>query len=80
MLIFVIFIFFIRKACQCYGHSNNCTYDAEIDKQNLSIDIHGNYQGGGVCIDCLVWLNISKNDSNLKNNFIISFQSTIRKV
>ena len=47
---------FINLACQCYGHSNNCTYDADIDANKLSIDIHGNYEGGGVCVDCQVKL------------------------
>lgn len=40
------------EPCQCYGHSNECEYDPEVDKNNLSIDIHGNYSGGGVCKNC----------------------------
>ncbi len=42
------------KACQCYGHSKNCTYDPEVDRLGLSLDIHGNYEGGGVCHNCQV--------------------------
>lgn len=41
------------EPCQCYGHSSNCTYDADVDAKKLSIDIHGNYEGGGVCVDCM---------------------------
>ena len=40
------------EPCQCYGHSNECLYDPEIDAKKLSIDIHGNYEGGGVCQSC----------------------------
>ncbi|CAF1033067.1 unnamed protein product [Didymodactylos carnosus] len=40
------------EPCQCYGHSNECQYDENIDRQSLSIDIHGNYEGGGRCVKC----------------------------
>lgn len=39
-------------ACNCHGHSNTCTYSAEVDAQGQSLDIHGRYDGGGVCKDC----------------------------
>lgn len=39
-------------ACNCFGHSDECTYDPEIDEKHLSLDIHGNYEGGGVCQNC----------------------------
>lgn len=39
-------------ACNCFQHSNECTYDTEIDRQHLSLDIHGKYEGGGVCQNC----------------------------
>ena len=42
------------EPCQCYGHSSSCFYDPEIDEKKLSIDIHGNYEGGGVCVNCQV--------------------------
>ncbi len=42
------------EPCQCYGHSTNCIYDSEVDANNLSVDIHGNYSGGGVCVNCQV--------------------------
>ena len=44
-------------ACQCYGHTSECVFDEEVEKQQLSIDIHGNYEGGGVCQNCQVgWM------------------------
>ena len=52
---------FKKTACQCYGHSTNCTYDSEVDRLNQSIDIYGNYEGGGVCHDCEVIIYIFSN-------------------
>ena len=43
---------FVCEACNCHGHSDKCYYDEKIDAQKLSLDIHGQYDGGGVCIDC----------------------------
>jgi laminin, alpha 3/5 len=40
------------EPCQCYGHSDECIYDEEVDKNFLSIDVHGDYKGGGVCQNC----------------------------
>ena len=42
------------SACQCYGHSDQCIYDERVDLEGRSIDIHGNYDGGGVCQNCRV--------------------------
>lgn len=39
-------------ACQCFGHTDKCVYDEEVDNLGISLDIHGNYEGGGVCLDC----------------------------
>lgn len=47
-----IFIFICTIACNCHGHSAECKYDEEVDRQQLSVDIHGNYEGGGVCQKC----------------------------
>ncbi len=43
---------FACEACNCHGHSNECVYSEEIDAQGKSLDIHGNYEGGGVCQNC----------------------------
>lgn len=39
-------------ACNCFGHSETCTYDEATDEKHLSIDIHGKYEGGGICQNC----------------------------
>lgn len=47
----------ILTACECYGHTNDCIYDAEVDRLKQSVDVYGNYVGGGVCQNCRVsWL------------------------
>ncbi|XP_029653643.1 laminin subunit alpha [Octopus sinensis] len=43
---------FMCEPCNCHGHTNACVYDPEIDTKKLSLDIHGNYDGGGVCQNC----------------------------
>lgn len=62
--IFIHFYYFQKKwsqsdhkesqcePCNCHEHSNKCVYDPEIDEQHLSLDIHGNYEGGGRCLEC----------------------------
>nr|CAB3263372.1 laminin subunit alpha-5 [Phallusia mammillata] len=40
------------EACNCHGHSTSCYYDEEVAKRRLSLDLAGNYEGGGVCINC----------------------------
>ncbi|EGI60824.1 PREDICTED: laminin subunit alpha [Acromyrmex echinatior] len=43
---------FICEPCNCFGHSDECIYDPNIDEKHLSLDIHGNYEGGGICQNC----------------------------
>ncbi|CAL7933589.1 unnamed protein product [Xylocopa violacea] len=43
---------FTCEPCNCFGHSDECIYDPEVDEKHLSLDIHGNYEGGGVCTNC----------------------------
>ncbi|XP_044750495.1 laminin subunit alpha-1 [Coccinella septempunctata] len=40
------------QSCNCHGHAKSCHYDEEVEKAGLSMDIQGNYQGGGVCDNC----------------------------
>nr|AAA28662.1 laminin A chain [Drosophila melanogaster] len=40
------------EPCNCHGHSNECKYDEEVNRKGLSLDIHGHYDGGGVCQNC----------------------------
>lgn len=40
------------SACNCFGHTDQCVYNKTIDEMRLSLDIHGSYEGGGVCQNC----------------------------
>jgi hypothetical protein len=40
------------SACNCFGHTEECTYNPEVDREHRSLDIHGHYEGGGVCQNC----------------------------
>eukprot|EP00079_Xenopus_tropicalis_P036607 XP_017950378.1 PREDICTED: laminin subunit alpha-3 [Xenopus tropicalis] len=40
------------EPCNCHGHASDCYYDADIDTRKGSLDIYGQYRGGGVCINC----------------------------
>lgn len=45
---------FSPAACNCHRHSFDCYYDPEVDERRASLDIHGHYRGGGVCLNCQV--------------------------
>ncbi|XP_076784087.1 laminin subunit alpha-2 isoform X1 [Arvicanthis niloticus] len=40
------------EACNCHGKAEECYYDEAVASRNLSLNIHGKYIGGGVCINC----------------------------
>ncbi|XP_012516246.1 PREDICTED: laminin subunit alpha-2 [Propithecus coquereli] len=40
------------EACNCHGKAGECYYDENVARRNLSLNIHGKYIGGGVCINC----------------------------
>ena len=40
------------EPCNCHGHTSKCAYNETVDALGLSLDIHGNYEGGGVCTEC----------------------------
>ncbi|XP_042299302.1 laminin subunit alpha-3-like [Sceloporus undulatus] len=40
------------EPCNCHGHATDCYYDPEIEQRKESLNLYGEYQGGGVCIDC----------------------------
>ncbi|XP_028412186.1 laminin subunit alpha-like, partial [Dendronephthya gigantea] len=40
------------EACNCFGHSSKCEYNELVEAANRSINLDGEYRGGGVCIDC----------------------------
>ncbi|KAF7645654.1 hypothetical protein LDENG_00200400, partial [Lucifuga dentata] len=40
------------EPCNCHRHSFDCYYDPDVDQKRGSLDIHGQYRGGGVCLNC----------------------------
>ncbi|XP_027144166.1 laminin subunit alpha-5 isoform X2 [Larimichthys crocea] len=40
------------EQCNCHRHSFDCYYDPEVDQRRGSLDAHGHYRGGGVCLNC----------------------------
>ena len=40
------------SGCNCHNHTTDCYYDERISQARRSLDIHGNYEGGGVCVNC----------------------------
>ena len=43
-------LFFV--ACNCHNHATDCVYNERIAQEKRSLDINGNYEGGGVCVNC----------------------------
>ncbi|KAL8600730.1 hypothetical protein ACOMHN_057318 [Nucella lapillus] len=40
------------EACNCHGKAVECVYNATVDSLGLSLNGEGQYQGGGVCLNC----------------------------
>ncbi|XP_017342550.1 laminin subunit alpha-5 isoform X1 [Ictalurus punctatus] len=40
------------EQCNCHRHSFECYYDPTVDRRRDSLNMHGEYQGGGVCMEC----------------------------
>ncbi|KAJ7414023.1 laminin subunit alpha 1 [Willisornis vidua] len=40
------------EKCNCHNKAEDCYYDQRIADQKRSMDIHGQYIGGGVCLNC----------------------------
>ncbi|XP_070555377.1 laminin subunit alpha-like [Ptychodera flava] len=40
------------EPCNCHDHTDECEYDEEVARLRISLDIYGNYEGGGVCQNC----------------------------
>uniref|UniRef100_A0A8C5PW47 Laminin subunit alpha 2 n=1 Tax=Leptobrachium leishanense TaxID=445787 RepID=A0A8C5PW47_9ANUR len=38
--------------CNCHWKANECYYDQDVADKRQSLNIHGKYIGGGVCINC----------------------------
>ncbi|XP_072711933.1 laminin subunit alpha-2 [Ciconia boyciana] len=40
------------EPCNCHGKTEECYYDQDVADRNQSLNIHGEYIGGGVCVNC----------------------------
>ncbi|KAM6279709.1 laminin subunit alpha-2 [Porphyrio hochstetteri] len=40
------------EPCNCHGKTEECYYDQDVADRNQSLNIHGQYIGGGVCVNC----------------------------
>lgn len=43
---------FLYTECNCHGKSDECYYNQTVADMKLSVNIHGEYEGGGVCLGC----------------------------
>ena len=55
-------------ACNCHNHSSECYYDQKVAEECKSLDIKGNYSGGGVCINCQVRTGLNRFASHCKED------------
>nr|XP_046228322.1 laminin subunit alpha-2 isoform X8 [Scatophagus argus] len=42
----------ICEKCNCHGKAEECYFNQTVADLSLSLDSHGQYRGGGVCISC----------------------------
>uniref|UniRef100_A0AAX7TVN3 Laminin subunit alpha 2 n=1 Tax=Astatotilapia calliptera TaxID=8154 RepID=A0AAX7TVN3_ASTCA len=42
----------VCEKCNCHGKAEECYFNQTVADLSLSLDIHGQYKGGGVCIGC----------------------------
>nr|XP_057947713.1 laminin subunit alpha-2 isoform X3 [Doryrhamphus excisus] len=42
----------VCEKCNCHGKAEECYFNQTVADLSLSLDIHGQYRGGGVCISC----------------------------
>ncbi|XP_069370850.1 laminin subunit alpha-2 isoform X9 [Paralichthys olivaceus] len=42
----------ICEKCNCHGKAEECVFNQTAADLSLSLDVHGKYRGGGVCIGC----------------------------
>uniref|UniRef100_A0A8C0EGH7 Basement membrane-specific heparan sulfate proteoglycan core protein n=1 Tax=Bubo bubo TaxID=30461 RepID=A0A8C0EGH7_BUBBB len=40
------------EPCNCHGKTEDCYYDQDVADRNQSLNVHGEYIGGGVCVNC----------------------------
>ncbi|XP_060740347.1 laminin subunit alpha-2 isoform X3 [Tachysurus vachellii] len=42
----------VCEKCNCHGKSDECYYNQTVADMRLSLNTHGEYEGGGVCLGC----------------------------
>ena len=42
----------VCEQCNCFGHADSCVYNQTVADQRLSLNLRGDYSGGGVCLQC----------------------------
>ncbi|KAM6915638.1 laminin subunit alpha-2 isoform 3-T3 [Xenentodon cancila] len=42
----------VCEKCNCHGRAEDCYFNQTVADLSLSLDVHGQYRGGGVCIGC----------------------------
>ncbi|XP_056150110.1 laminin subunit alpha-2 [Lampris incognitus] len=42
----------VCEKCNCHGKAEECYFNQTISDLSLSLDTHGKYRGGGVCVGC----------------------------
>uniref|UniRef100_A0A3B4B9C9 Laminin subunit alpha 2 n=1 Tax=Periophthalmus magnuspinnatus TaxID=409849 RepID=A0A3B4B9C9_9GOBI len=42
----------VCEKCNCHGKAEECYYNQTVANLLLSLDTHGEYRGGGVCVGC----------------------------
>uniref|UniRef100_A0A8C6UKU4 Basement membrane-specific heparan sulfate proteoglycan core protein n=1 Tax=Neogobius melanostomus TaxID=47308 RepID=A0A8C6UKU4_9GOBI len=42
----------VCEKCNCHGKAEECYYNQTVADLSLSLDTHGEYRGGGVCVGC----------------------------
>ncbi|KAM9261102.1 laminin subunit alpha-2 [Cariama cristata] len=40
------------EPCNCHRKTEECYYDQDVADRNQSLNVHGEYIGGGVCVNC----------------------------
>ncbi|XP_069052056.1 laminin subunit alpha-2 isoform X1 [Lepisosteus oculatus] len=43
----------VCEKCNCHGKSEECYYNQTIAERKLSLNVNGEYEGGGVCLKCV---------------------------
>lgn len=48
------YLYVCISACNCHRHADECVYNSTVAEKGLSLNIRGEFDGGGVCLNCRV--------------------------